>query len=123
MKSKCRRCAACCRRLILEVSGLDVLREPRWRPFISEYKDLDYTDGESEPEEVLLLVRERPCPFLAGNRCTIYPQRPDTCVAFQAVKDRRCRFSLNPIFESTESRGTTKNENTENIAEQGEGAP
>jgi Fe-S-cluster containining protein len=98
-KITCRQCGTCCRRLLLEVSGLDVLREPRWRPFISEYRDMDYTDWESEPDEVVFLVREGPCPFLQSNRCTIYRQRPDMCVAFRAVKDNRCRFSLNPIFE------------------------
>jgi len=107
MKGKCRRCGTCCRSMILEINGLDLLREPRWRPFISEYRDFDYTDWESEPGEVLFLVREGPCPFLRDNRCTIYKQRPDMCVAFQPLKDRHCRFNLNPIFETTESTEVT----------------
>ncbi len=98
-KTKCQRCGTCCRELVLEVTGLDVLREPRWQPFIEPYRDIDYRDWRSNPGEVLFIVTSQVCPFLRDDRCTIYPQRPDMCVAFRPIKDNRCAHSPKCIFD------------------------
>jgi len=90
---KCRRCGACCRgRLIVEASGLDVLREP----LIAELCPvLDGNGTVSDPARwEWSLSCGKPCPFLrADNGCRIYATRPDDCVAFEpsGAKCLQCR--------------------------------
>jgi Fe-S-cluster containining protein len=100
---KCQRCGACCRELLLEVSGVDVLREPRWLPYLERYRDIDYRNWESEPDGVIFRIPS-PCPFLQDNRCTIYPTRSDMCVVFRPVKDNRCAQNPHCIFDYAECR-------------------
>ena len=92
---ECDQCGACCKHLIVEVDGLDTLREPRlfpaaikegsgWRP--TTQRDLDGDEGRR-----LLLTCGTTCAFLSSdNRCTIYPTRPNVCVSMQAG-DEGCR--------------------------------
>jgi Fe-S-cluster containining protein len=106
-RSLCRRCGTCCRKLLLEVSGLDLLREPRWRPFIEPYRDIDYRDWWAAPDQVRFKVMSGACPFLQDNSCTIYPQRPDMCVAFRPIKDNRCAHSPECIFDYGKEKDVT----------------
>jgi len=102
----CRRCGACCRELLLEISGLDLLREPRWAPHLRRYAEVDYDNWRAEPEAVLWMV-EAPggCPFLArDHRCRIYPTRPDMCVRFEPIVDGRCAHNPRCIFAYGERR-------------------
>lgn len=82
----CDRCGLCCRHLLVEATSLDVMREPRIdvecplpvkiRLPVLEATWLlgSYKDG-----------RQGECPFLATeNLCSIYPTRPNACVAFMA---------------------------------------
>ena len=83
----CQRCGVCCRSLLLEADLLDAEREPlivqRGGP----------TKGLDGRVESYCLNAEGPdprCVFLANdNRCTIYPTRPNMCVAF-GPGDERC---------------------------------
>jgi Fe-S-cluster containining protein len=101
MTQMCRKCGACCRELILEVSGLDVLREPLWRKFIEPYWGVDYFGWRDNPEDVVFkVVSPGPCPFLDADRlCAIYRQRPDMCVRFRAGLDERCAFNPKCVFD------------------------
>jgi Fe-S-cluster containining protein len=87
--------------LILEVSGLDVLREPRWLPYIKKMKDFNYRNWRASPGEVLFLVEytANGCPFWMHSGCDIYPTRPDMCVAFRPMKDKRCAYNPKCIFD------------------------
>ena len=95
----CQRCGACCSgHLIVEADALDCLREPRLlaadtrlaqrgRPLTLE--DLLADDG-----KVVLLAcgRDHPCKWLCYDDdlavCSIYPTRPNTCVAFEPGSDQ-----------------------------------
>ena len=93
--ASCDQCGACCRgHLIVEADELDVLREPR-----HIFADPHYA-GQA-PDEVVRRLQDEvgscvivacgaPCPFLADNRCSIYPTRPNACVGLQAG-DEQCR--------------------------------
>jgi Fe-S-cluster containining protein len=91
---ECDKCGACCNgTLIVEADVLDVLREPRlieadryWR----RKTVLQVIDELQDGKAVLIACgRKRPCPFLnTENQCSIYPTRPNTCVAFQAGEEQ-----------------------------------
>lgn len=86
----CHRCGACCRHLLLEADLLDAEREPLIAQRGSPLK------GPDEELVGYLLNGESPhvqCVFLDGNRCTIYPTRPNMCVAFGPT-DERCACRL-----------------------------
>lgn len=77
----CTACANCCRVATVRLLDRDVtrlakaLRVPVQR-FVDEY-------CERAPDEGLILRRtEKGCVFLDGNLCTVYDDRPSTCVDF-----------------------------------------
>ena len=75
--TRCQRCGACCRNLILEASEADAAREPR---IAAEAIRLRTMAG--EPDVFCLNRGNRPfsCMFLGGdNECTIYATRPRMC--------------------------------------------
>ena len=100
MKYECDKCGACCQgHLIVQAEDLDVLREPRLieaDPRLAG-KPIDEVMAELQDDfgRVITLAcgAARPCPFLdAGNTCSIYPTRPNDCVAMQAG-DEQCQQS------------------------------
>ena len=92
-KYECDKCGACCRgNLLVEAYELDVLREPR----LIESGDRHYSgrtleavlEELSDEFKCILVAGGRPCVFLGSdNRCSIYPTRPNDCVAMQAGDD------------------------------------
>lgn len=99
---ECDRCGACCRgTLIVEAFHVDALREPR-------VLDADVTgrhptiDELSEDDRCIVLAANHPCRFLSAEGCcTIYPTRPNVCVAMQAggeqCQEARRQLSLPPL--------------------------
>jgi Fe-S-cluster containining protein len=94
---ECDRCGACCKGyLLVEVYDLDVLREPKlatadtsnWYAAMTQQQVM----AELEQEGKCLIIaggQDRPCKFLGGdNLCTIYPTRPNVCVAMEAGDDQ-----------------------------------
>ena len=84
---ECDQCGACCKgTFIVEADYLDVRREPRLLELqVGSYR---VTRRELEEEEKVALLAcgtDNPCRYLGpDNRCTIYPTRPNACVAFEA---------------------------------------
>ena len=101
---ECDQCGACCKgTFIVEADYLDVRREPR----VIELQVGPYrvTRRELEEEEKVALLacgRDNPCRCLGpDNRCTIYPTRPNACVAFEAgsqkCQDARAELGIAPL--------------------------
>ena len=88
-RQPCQQCGACCRHLIVEAQVLDVLREP----LIAERGICLDGRGRLPPDEwAWSLAAGEACPFLtAENLCSIYPTRPNECVAFKPGSDQCCR--------------------------------
>lgn len=93
----CDQCGACCRgHLIVEADIIDLLREPRLieaDPYYSRLSPEEALKVLEEPGRGLTIAcgTEHSCQFLgADNRCTIYPTRPNDCVAMQAG-DEQCQ--------------------------------
>lgn len=92
----CDGCGACCKGLlIVEADVVDLLREPRLKgadPYYSGMSSdevLNLFMADTGRAIILTCGTERPCPFLdAESKCTIYPTRPNACVAMQAGDDQ-----------------------------------
>jgi Fe-S-cluster containining protein len=113
---ECDSCGECCRRLIIEIDELDLIREPRLiqvsTPFrLSEGEHLVDEDNEPCEEQVpgygagamLACGTTMPCGMLGpDNRCQVYPTRPNVCVAFRAgseqCQDARQQAGLSPLL-------------------------
>ena len=94
-KYECDKCGACCKgHLIVEAFELDVLREPRIIAADSHYASRSIEEALrllQDEFRCVLLAGGGPCTFLAGEGvCSIYPTRPNECVAMQAG-DEQCQ--------------------------------
>jgi Fe-S-cluster containining protein len=79
-KIDCRQCANCCRELAAALGDEDVARLARAECITPEQffqKYLDKTDDSGR-----FLIRQKPCPFLAGKLCRHYHVRPESCAEF-----------------------------------------
>ncbi len=94
MSGRCKQCGACCRRLIIEIEHLDVVREPRLLGAAELYDGNGKVKFESNWEKRYLLAcgESKLCPFLVNNKCSIYPTRPNACV-FMEVGGEQCRIA------------------------------
>lgn len=88
----CTACAKCCRALVIapdykDVSELAVRVELTTQEFKKKYMRVD---GEGD-----LVFRQRPCPFLASQRCTVYESRPKLCRSYPYLDQPRFVDHLN----------------------------
>ena len=90
MKYDCDSCGACCSgSLIVEAEWLDAVREPRLLDGDVAGRRISL-DTLEEDGRCIILACGKSCTFLSDNRCSIYPTRPNGCVAFQAG-DEQCQ--------------------------------
>lgn len=76
----CTTCANCCKEVSPRLSQTDVMR-------LSEYLGIGIQDFSEKYLETATVgdqqrIRERPCPFLRKNLCTVYEARPGACRSF-----------------------------------------
>jgi len=99
---ECDRCGACCQgTLIVEAYYIDVLREPTvlGADVCGRQPTMEKLADESR---CIVLAANRACRFLSTEGCcTIYPTRPNACVAMQAgdeqCQDARRQRGLPPL--------------------------
>lgn len=94
---ECDKCGACSEHLIVEADEVDVLREPRLLQADPHYAHLSVDAVVARFQEdfglgiLIACGPARPCPFLGRDKhCTIYPTRPNDCVAMLAG-DEQCQ--------------------------------
>jgi uncharacterized protein len=83
----------CCRNLNLFLYPYDVLRLKRRlgltaEQFLDAHTDWVLRPGHPFPDVLLRMAEtpEHPCPFVAAEGCTVYPDRPFTCRSFPLEK-------------------------------------
>lgn len=106
LRFECDKCGACCKgTLIVEADDLDVLREPQLINGDPECRGKSVEQMVFEIQQqgkIVLLSCGSPCSFLGtDNVCSIYPTRPNACVAMQAgdeqCQDARLAAGLAPL--------------------------
>jgi len=100
--ARCDRCGACCRHSILEADVADAIREPALWDKGLVMNGLGKIEDEAEWAINLNGSPEAPaCVFLEGNGCSIYPTRPQMCVAHlpgsPRCTDSRKAEGLDPV--------------------------
>ena len=78
----CTACANCCRELKPSFSEEEVIRLARRlgierQQFIDRYLERTESNGENPWQ-----TRAKPCPFLKGNLCSVYEDRPADCSGY-----------------------------------------
>ena len=96
MKPECDNCGACCKgHLIVEAEDIDLMREPQLfyadRQFAANYYPEEAVEAlQGDIGRNLIIACHTACPFLRANECSIYPARPNACVALQPG-DEQCQ--------------------------------
>ena len=83
--------------LIVEAEDIDLMREPQLRyadrDLVANYNVEEALDAlQKDVGRCLIIACGTPCRFLEDNRCSIYPTRPNDCVAMHAG-DEQCQSS------------------------------
>jgi len=78
----CRACGACCRDNVIPVNEDEIARLARKLGVpASEARERWITHDEADGDH----IDARPCPFLNGNLCTVYEDRPDCCRGYPYI--------------------------------------
>lgn len=105
--SQCDNCGLCCKKLIIEIDHVDVVREPKRVGIAKQMKGMYEEESPWDREYMLACGASMPCPMLGtDNLCQIYPTRPNVCVAFEAGSEQcnelREENGLLPISRGTD---------------------
>ena len=88
----CRKCANCCKVVGPRLKEKDIERLSAHLKITGEAFVLEYLsqneEGEGRPFKSL------PCPFLSGNSCAVYDQRPDDCRSYPHLHKEGFVFRL-----------------------------
>jgi len=91
ISSFCARCGECCRRCDPIVVTVEDLKR------IAAYLGTDFyiviSNNTKQLKNGIYSLRAKPCVFLKGNTCTIYPARPDVC-RFFPIKTKKGYITL-----------------------------
>jgi len=92
-KTDCTTCANCCRVVVPTLSENDVQRLASHLGMDSSDFASEYLQPSESADDNPWVMRERPCPFLKDNRCSVYEHRPATCGGYPYLDkpDFTCR--------------------------------
>ncbi len=94
----CQTCAQCCRVMHPILKEKDVAR-------LSAHLSMSASDFHKEylmrdEEENGFTFRATPCPFLSGNSCSVYEERPDDCRSYPHLHKKEFVFRVSGIVSS-----------------------
>ena len=87
--SDCKKCGNCCRYLIIEITGLDLVREPKLKKHVRLLKGQRGLLSLDQLYSLQLYsLNGTTCPMLKKDKCSIYATRPNVCREFKAGCDK-----------------------------------
>lgn len=78
-RTDCTTCANCCREVVPTLSQTEVDRLATHLGMTSSEFASKYLNRVEGTEDNPWIIRERPCPFLKDNRCSVHEHRPANC--------------------------------------------
>jgi Fe-S-cluster containining protein len=94
----CLSCAHCCRVMRIEMDPEDIERlAGRLGMSAAEFEER-YTEPDDDGARRIAAV---PCPFLEGNACSVYEDRPHDCMEFPHLDKENFRFRCVGAIENT----------------------
>jgi hypothetical protein len=97
-KMDCTQCANCCKGLAIVPKSTDVKRLSDGLN-ISPYEfKTKYLKKDHEGD---LVFKQRPCPFLKSNKCSVYEHRPETCRSYPHLEKQHMAGRGWHIVENT----------------------
>lgn len=78
-KIDCTRCGNCCKALTIVPKPQDIRRLAEGLELDPYQFKIKYLKKDHEGD---LVFKQRPCPFLKNNMCSVYEHRPDTCRSY-----------------------------------------
>lgn len=107
----CTTCANCCKELRIGLTDAEARRLATrlgldfaefCRQFLQPTTDPDHTsDGDETP--IRWHTRQKPCPFLKDNRCSVYEDRPGQCRKYPYLHAPGFTFRLYAMLERAET--------------------
>ena len=96
-ETDCTSCAKCCRALTIAPDYRDLSNlAAHVGTTTAEFKK-KYTRVDSEGDSVM---RQRPCPFLKSNRCSVYESRPKLCRKYPYLDERNFLGEINRVLRN-----------------------
>lgn len=87
----CTDCANCCREVAPGMGGEDIARLSKVLGIsASEFQEKYLAEGQYGG----LIIKQKPCPFLKGNRCAYYKFRPEDCRSYPHLHIKDISFRL-----------------------------
>jgi len=96
----CTACANCCKEVHPTVDEEDMQRLAARRRMSKEQLISEYLQA-NDDEENPWRTRKKPCPFLKGNRCSVYEDRPADCRKYPYLQEPDFVFRTLGMIERT----------------------
>ena len=97
----CTRCWRCCREISPSFSEKDQKAlSPRLNLSTQEFRD-KYLVQDQDGGKPIWILKEPLCPFLNGNECSVYADRPSECRGYPYLHKREFSFRLIGMIERT----------------------
>jgi Fe-S-cluster containining protein len=94
----CTKCANCCKTVSPVLKPADVKRLAKHLELsVDEFRSQFLTD---HPKGEGSVFRNRPCPFLQDNLCTVYDYRPNDCRSYPHLHKKEFIFRTNQVFSN-----------------------
>jgi Fe-S-cluster containining protein len=87
LKNGCEGCSKCCEMCNVDLSFYDVERLASYLRMTQEEFTSKFCIKAPYDQLYFFRIRQKPCPFLNENKCSVYEARPTKCVLYPFISD------------------------------------